>query len=262
MVRGMLAKHVNSLRKRLYYWRRCQYHRYVFPRRMPEAAQAVWIASFPRSGSHWLLGMMMNCLESDFSAGAVRHEPIDVLYQPVEGLRQRRYPWLKTHLRPLPYYRKLIYLYRHPAEVHHSYWRQKRYHRQFTGNYAQFVVSASQPHSIGGFGRWDHHLQAYQKHANHAQVLFLSYERLLCHTETLLTHALAFSGFDQVSPAKIDQVAAAYHRGYQQRRHQHNRQPVSRTETLSRQRQRARADGLSFARWERQWYAMPDHRQS
>ena len=170
-------------------------------------AQDIFIASYPKSGVTWFQSIITQLI---FGVDA-RLAPFPLQRLIVPDIHTMQFysrfatpMYFKTHMRPRPEYRRVVYLIRDGRDAIISYWHYLSARRKRPIDLRKLV--ANKVRTSGGL--WHKHVEAWLENPYSADLIVLKYEDLQRDPLPALERFCAFAGVTR-SPAQIEAVVAA-----------------------------------------------------
>jgi hypothetical protein len=155
----------------------------------------IFIAGYPKSGNTWvnhiLAGVLFGILPTKSHAPIVNEVIPDIHAAPV--YRRYRTPmFFKTHLKPQPSYRNVVYLLRDGRDAMVSYWH---FQHDVLGRPVEFIEMVRDGKELFPC-KWHEHVDAWMENPHGARMITVRYEDLLANTIQEMEKVCAFCGID------------------------------------------------------------------
>jgi hypothetical protein len=168
----------------------------------------IFIAGYPKSGSTWfqslVAGIVFGVL-ADKSELRLIDDLIPDIHEDDSFYRRYQAPtFFKTHHKPRPAYRNVVYLLRDGRDVMVSYWHylQAVQHRE-----VNFLAMTQTGRGLYPC-KWHEHVTAWMENPHGARMMVIKYEDLLQDTVAQMMRFCDFAGI-KIEPAFLEQVCEA-----------------------------------------------------
>jgi Sulfotransferase domain len=150
------------------------------------------LVSYPRSGSTWFSFMLADLMLGKDPSFNEAHLAVAELPDARRALHllPTGGRMLRSHEKWRKQYGRVIYLVRDPRDVVFSYYRYRRWLREYSGSLTDFAVMFVEG-EIDSYGRWDTHVESWLN-APSATTLVLKFEDLVADPIAALGQAATF----------------------------------------------------------------------
>jgi hypothetical protein len=173
----------------------------VWARHRRIAPDDIGLVSYPRSGSTWFSFMMSELILGHDPSFTDAHSAVPEIPD-ISPHTPRLHSGGRMFRSHEPYrscYRKAIYVARDPRDVVVSYFKYRRWLREYQGTLSEFVEMFLEG-SVDSYGRWADHVESWLFRAGE-EVLVVRYEDLLRDPATSLRTSAGFLGMSATDDA-------------------------------------------------------------
>jgi hypothetical protein len=165
----------------------------------------IFIAGYPKSGNSWfqdlIAGLVFGIL-SDKSHPKLVNDLVPDLHDDTFYRRYQTPTFFKTHFKPVPQYRNVVYLLRDGRDAMVSYWHHRA---AMEGKEIDFLKMARDGEGLFPC-KWEEHVNAWMANPYQARMIVIKYEDLLKDAAVELERFCVFSGLP-VDPDHISAIA-------------------------------------------------------
>jgi hypothetical protein len=181
-------------------------HKKYFSTMEQTLPEDIFIAGYPKSGNTWFQNLVSGLVFGVLSDKSPPRLSLDLVPDVHEtDLYYQRYQtptYFKTHHKPLPQYRNVVYLLRDGRDVMVSYWHFLEAMERKKINFLHMVQSGQ-----GLFPcKWHEHVAAWMANPHQARMIVIKYEDLLSEPVKQLERFCAFSGIE-ADPAFLETIS-------------------------------------------------------
>jgi hypothetical protein len=158
--------------------------------------QDIVLVAYPKSGVTWLQNLLAGVLygvRPEHAPNALIQSLIPDIHRSRFYVRHGPTAWFKSHLAPLPEYRRVVYLLRDGRDVMVSY---RHYLAAMSGRpvpFAGLIGPTARPWPC----RWQEHVRAWQENPYGAELVRISYEQLQDRPLDALQDICRFAGIQR-----------------------------------------------------------------
>jgi len=156
----------------------------------------IFIAGYPKSGNTWFQDLVAGIVfgvVSDKSHPKLVNDLVPDVHEDESYYKRYQTPtFFKTHHKPLPQYRNVVYLLRDGRDVMVSYWHYVKALQRKEIDFLTMVQSGKDLYPC----KWHEHVAAWMANPYGARMIVIKYEDLLTEPVRQLERFCAFSGIE------------------------------------------------------------------
>jgi hypothetical protein len=153
----------------------------------------IFLAGYPKSGNTWFQDMVASLvfgIDPDYSPPRLVFDLIPDVHEKPYYLRYQTPTYFKTHFKPLPPYRNVVYLLRDGRDAMVSYWHHVNALRRQEVDFLEMVRTGNYMFPC----KWHEHVEAWMANPHGARMMLIKYEDLLAEPVGQLERFCAFAG--------------------------------------------------------------------
>ena len=172
------------------------FHKKYFSSMDQTLPEDIFIAGYPKSGNTWFQNLVAGLVFGVLADKSHPRLPMDLVPDVHEtDLYYKRYQtptYFKTHHKPLPQYRNVVYLLRDGRDVMVSYWHYLEGLQRKKIDFVKMVQTGKDLYPC----KWQEHVTAWMANPHEARMIVIKYEDLLADPVKQLERFSAFSGIE------------------------------------------------------------------